>query len=219
MSQQRFRVQTRYVLLTYAQCGDLDPWAVHDVITSFPAECLIARETHANGGTHLHAFIDFGRRVDIRDPRRFDVEGFHPNIQPCGRTPQKMLDYAIKDGDVVAGGLSPIIDDPIPTADNVSVLDRIVQHRLWCATAWLYIRVVAINIKASRVSDVDASAEIDESMEMSSSISVSFSCNETLSWKRRNNVVNSPFVEVSALGVGEEDIAGLDAEAWLTHRC
>ena len=113
-----------------------------------------------------------------------------------------------------------IVDDGTePSSDNVSVLDRIVQHLLWCATAWLYIRVVAINIKASRVSDVDASAEIDESMEMSSSISVSFSCNETLSWKRRNNVVNSPFVEVSALGVGEEDIAGLDAEAWLTHRC
>ena len=99
MSQQRFRIQARYVLLTYAQCGDLDPWAVHDVITSFPAECLIARETHADGGTHLHAFVDFGRKVDIRNPRRFDVEGFHPNIQPCGRTPQKMLDYAVKDGD------------------------------------------------------------------------------------------------------------------------
>ena len=113
MSQQRFRLQARYVLLTYAQCGDLDPWVVHDVITSFPAECLIGRETHADGGTHLHAFVDFGRKVDIRDPRRFDVEGFHPNIQPCGRTPQKMLDYAIKDGDVVAGGLSPILDNQI----------------------------------------------------------------------------------------------------------
>jgi len=119
MSQQRFRLQARYVLLTYAQCGDLDPWVVHDVITSFPAECLIGRETHADGGTHLHAFVDFGRKVDIRDPRRFDVEGFHPNIQPCGRTPQKMLDYAIKDGDVVAGGLSPIIDDQIQGADSV----------------------------------------------------------------------------------------------------
>ena len=48
-----------------------------------------------------------------------------------------------------------IVDDGTePSSDNVSVLDRIVQHLLWCATAWLYIRVVAINIKASRVSSV-----------------------------------------------------------------
>lgn len=78
MSQPRFRVQTRYVLLTYAQCGDLDEWRVHDVITSFPAECLIARETHADGGIHLHAFVDFGRRVDIRDPRLLSINTPRP---------------------------------------------------------------------------------------------------------------------------------------------
>lgn len=119
MADSSFRLQSRYVLLTYAQCGTLDPWAVHDTIASFPAECLIGRESHADGGTHLHAFVDFGRRVDLRNPRRFDVDGFHPNIQPCGRTPQKMLDYAIKDGDVVAGGLSPIIDNQIQGSDSV----------------------------------------------------------------------------------------------------
>ena len=120
----------------------------------------------------------------------------------------------------IASCRNRIVDDGTEaTCDNVSVLDRIVQHLLWCATAWLYIRVEAINIKASWVPDVHASTEVDESMEMNSAISVSFSCNETLSWKRRNNVVNSPFVEVSALCVGEEDIAGLDAEALLTHRC
>ena len=119
MADSSFRVQTRYVLLTYSQCGDLDPWVVHDLIVGYPAECIIGREDHADGGTHLHAFVDFGRRVNIRDPRRFDVEGFHPNIQPCGRTPQKMLDYAIKDGDVVAGGLDPTIDSAIQGSSDV----------------------------------------------------------------------------------------------------
>ena len=108
MSQQ-FRLQTRYVLLTYSQCGDLDPQLVCSHLAEIPAECLIGRENHADGGIHLHAFVDFGRRLNIRDQRLFDVDGRHPNITPCGRTPQKMLDYAIKDGDVVAGGLDPII--------------------------------------------------------------------------------------------------------------
>nr|QXN75631.1 MAG: replication associated protein [Genomoviridae sp.] len=119
MSSSTFRVQSRYVLLTYSQCGELDPWSVHDTIASYPAECIIAREAHADGGTHLHAFVDFGRRIDLRDPRRFDVAGCHPNIQPCGRTPQKMCDYAIKDGDIVAGGLDPDLGGEVQGADSV----------------------------------------------------------------------------------------------------
>ena len=38
---------------------------------------------------------------------------------PCGRTPQTMLDYAIKDGDVVAGGLNPRLDISTATSDTV----------------------------------------------------------------------------------------------------
>lgn len=100
-----FLVQARYVLLTYAQCGELDPWAVSDMLSSLGAECIIGRENHEDGGVHLHAFVDFGQRYRTTDMRRFDVEGRHPNVQPFGRTPEKGYDYAIKDGDVVAGGL------------------------------------------------------------------------------------------------------------------
>lgn len=100
-----YRFQSRYALITYAQCGDLDPWTVCDFLSAVPAECIIGREAHADGGIHLHAFVDFGIRFRTSDARRFDVDGHHPNIQPCGRTPEKMFDYAIKDGDVVAGGL------------------------------------------------------------------------------------------------------------------
>ena len=70
MADSSFRVQTRYVLLTYSQCGDLDPWVVHDLIVGYPAECIIGREDHADGGTHLHAFVDFGRRGGALDDRR-----------------------------------------------------------------------------------------------------------------------------------------------------
>ena len=68
------------------------------------------------------------------------------------------------------------------SCDNVAVLDRIVQHLLWCSTTWLNVRVVAVNIKASRVPEIDASAEIHESVEMNAAISVVLSADETLSW-------------------------------------
>lgn len=97
--------QFRYVLLTYAQCGGLDPFEIVNHLAQLGAECIIGRENHSDGGIHLHAFADFGRKFRTRDQRCFDVGGRHPNIESCKKTPEKMYDYAIKDGDVVAGGL------------------------------------------------------------------------------------------------------------------
>lgn len=100
-----FNFNARYALLTYAQCGALDPWEVNNHLAELGAECIIAREEHADGGTHLHAFVDFGRKFRTRRSDVFDVGGCHPNISPSYGTPEKGFDYAIKDGDIVAGGL------------------------------------------------------------------------------------------------------------------
>lgn len=99
-------VNSKYVLLTYAQCGDLDEWAVSDHMSSLGAECIIGREIHPRtGGVHLHVFVDFDRKFRSRRVDIFDVEGWHPNVSPSKGSPEKGYDYAIKDGDVVAGGL------------------------------------------------------------------------------------------------------------------
>lgn len=99
-------VNSRYVLLTYAQCGNLDEWVVNDHLAALNAECIIAREVHpTTGGVHLHVFVDFGRKFRSRSPQVFDVDGRHPNVSPSRGTPEKGYDYAIKDGDVIAGGL------------------------------------------------------------------------------------------------------------------
>lgn len=96
----------RYVLFTYSQAGpDFDYWAVVDLLGELGAECIVGRELHEDGGIHYHVFADFGRLFSTRKIRIFDVGGQHPNIKPIGRTPAKAYDYAIKDGDVVAGGL------------------------------------------------------------------------------------------------------------------
>lgn len=100
-----FACNARYFLITYAQCGTLCEWAVLDRFTELGAECIIARELHADLGIHLHCFIDFGRKFRSRKTDVFDVDGRHPNIQASRGTPEKGYDYAIKDGEVVAGGL------------------------------------------------------------------------------------------------------------------
>ncbi len=101
-----FFCNARYFLITYPQCGELSGDSVVDLFSSLGAECIVAREHHANGGVHLHVFADFGRKFRCRRTDVFDVEGFHPNIEPSRGTPEKGYDYAIKDGEVIAGGLA-----------------------------------------------------------------------------------------------------------------
>jgi len=100
-----FDFHSRYGLFTYSQCDGLDPFDVVDHFASLEAECIIGRESHADGGTHLHAFVDFGRKRRFRRHVFADVGLFHPNIAPSRGTPETAYDYAIKDGDVVGGGL------------------------------------------------------------------------------------------------------------------
>lgn len=109
-----FRFNAKYALVTYSQCGELDPWAVNDHFSSLGAECIIGREHHEDGGTHLHVFVDFGRKFSCRRADVFNVGGCHPNIEVSKGTPEKGWDYAIKDGDVVAGGL----ERPLPGRDT-----------------------------------------------------------------------------------------------------
>lgn len=111
-----FRFQAKHGLLTYAQCGDLDPQLIVEHLGRLGAECIIGREDHQLGGIHLHCFFSFERKYTTRDCRAFDVAGCHPNIVASYGTPERGWDYATKDGDVVAGGLER------PSGDSTPVL-------------------------------------------------------------------------------------------------
>lgn len=113
-----FKFSNRYVLLTYAQSGDLSEWAVLEHISGLGAECVIGREDHADEGTHLHVFCDFGRKFQSRRLDVFDVDGRHPNIVPSRGRAEFGWDYAVKDGNVVAGGLGRPGSGGLPSAPN-----------------------------------------------------------------------------------------------------
>lgn len=100
-----FRFAARYALLTYAQCDELDPFAIVDLCASFGAECIVGKESHGDGGVHYHAFVDFGRKFQTRNARKFDIGRYHPNLQPSLGNPAGGWDYATKDGEIVGGGL------------------------------------------------------------------------------------------------------------------
>lgn len=113
-----FSFNSRYVLLTYAQSGGLSEWTVLEHISGLGAECIIGREDHADGGTHLHVFCDFGRKFRSRRADIFDVDGCHANIVPSQGRPEGGWDYAVKHGDVVAGGLARPGSGGLPQVEN-----------------------------------------------------------------------------------------------------
>ena len=91
----------KYGLLTYAQCGSLDPKRVAEHIEHLGGQCIIGRESHADGGLHLHAFFMFERKFRTRACRVFDVDGRHPNVVRGYGSPEKGYDYATKDGAIL----------------------------------------------------------------------------------------------------------------------
>lgn len=115
-----FYFNARYALVTYAQCGTLDEWSVSDHFSSLGAECIVAREAHADGGTHFHVFCDFGRKFRSRRADIFDVGGRHPNIKRTKKSPRAGVAYACKYGEIVAGGLDigDVSDSLIPTTQD-----------------------------------------------------------------------------------------------------
>ncbi|AUW34333.1 replication-associated protein [Gemycircularvirus recro1] len=136
-----FDFHARYGLFTYSQCDGLDAFDVVDHFSSLAAECIIGRERHADEGTHLHCFVDFGRKRRFRRHVFADVGRFHPNIQPSRGTPGTAYDYAIKDGDVVGGGLERPDDggtsgrrSNVPTDNTMATLVSIEdEHAFWDA--------------------------------------------------------------------------------------
>lgn len=95
-----FRFQAIHVALTYPQCGLTKDQAYDHLITLRAgsisvSRLLISQETHEDGSPHLHGYIQFTGKPNIRNERFFDIEGHHPNIQPC-RSPRTWIKYCTK---------------------------------------------------------------------------------------------------------------------------
>jgi len=96
-----FRIQRKAVGLTYScprndprcqqltapehvpDCDCKNPLSQSDILIKLEqpgCDWLIGRELHQNGTEHYHVYIKYADKLDISDPRHFDIFGVHPNI-------------------------------------------------------------------------------------------------------------------------------------------
>lgn len=100
---EKFRFNASRVFLTYSQTPRrFTPQVVLKQITKKAEvkDYLISQEHHKDGGTHIHAYIEFTKKLDTKDSRFFDLEyyrqGYHPNIQKVTKV-HRLWEYIKKD--------------------------------------------------------------------------------------------------------------------------
>lgn len=79
-----FRMQQQKFLLTWAKADWLlEPFATK-LFSMYPGavHVLVCAEKHLDGTPHRHAYIEYKSKHSFRDPRHFDIDGFHANISP-----------------------------------------------------------------------------------------------------------------------------------------
>lgn len=104
----KFRFQGRSVFLTFPQCETTLQVAVENLEkkSKVPVEeYIIACEKHQDGNTHLHAYIKFGKKLNIARSDFFNyIGGKQPNIQKV-KNKEYCVAYVAKDGNYISKSL------------------------------------------------------------------------------------------------------------------
>lgn len=83
-----FRFQARRALLTYPQCTMNIQELYECINTKCPVKwARICIEQHQDGSPHLHAAVEFKKKLTTKRQDYFDFNGFHPNIQAAKNWP------------------------------------------------------------------------------------------------------------------------------------
>nr|AIY33405.1 RepA [Maize streak virus] len=99
-SNRQFLHRNANTFLTYPQCPE-NPEIISQKIWELvgrwnPLYIICAQEAHRDGNMHLHALIQTDKPVRTTDPRFFDIDGFHPNIQSA-QSVNKVREYILKE--------------------------------------------------------------------------------------------------------------------------
>lgn len=98
-----FRFNAKTCFLTYAQCGDLTKDEVLSFFLEFDLEfwCIGLEDHLDTEGKHIHAWLQFKKKLDKRNCHWWDIRGFHPHSGGAVRRRGDTIEYCKKDGDYI----------------------------------------------------------------------------------------------------------------------
>lgn len=126
VDEKKFEFQAKKVCLTYSQALNLTTMRILEKSKEWGAvKYVIGEEFHQDGGNHYHVYLTFAKRVHSRDPKVFDIDGYHPNIKKVKRD-QGWIEYCMKDGHFISGGIELF-------KNSTNFIKRKNDFDAWCA--------------------------------------------------------------------------------------
>jgi len=128
-----FKFDSASCFLTYPQT-DLS-W--QDIITHLSSLgdidwARVCYEQHQDGSPHRHVVCKWNKRVQSRNPRLFDIQGRHPNIQGV-RSIKHAIKYVSKDGEFFDVGTVPVEESSnIDWLASAATLSEAEYYKLAC---------------------------------------------------------------------------------------
>lgn len=92
-----FRLNAKHLFLTYPRFSTEKQQLFDYINSKYPIKrAVIAEEQHQDGEKHLHAYVEFNRKLDLRHWDIFDYQGHHCNLQ-AARKPEACIQYCQKE--------------------------------------------------------------------------------------------------------------------------
>lgn len=126
-----FRIDAKNIALTYPKC-DLTRERVLGFLQLLGGDnyrgASASIEQHADGTPHVHAYLRLYSKRCFRDPRTFDIDGHHANIQPC-RNAKHWINYIRKEDQsaLMDGDLDDLLGNPKPKERISDVVARRIE--------------------------------------------------------------------------------------------
>lgn len=128
-----YRLRSKAILLTWSQL-DAEHIDVFTALDSYMpiSRTVIARELHADGQPHIHAYVEFTYRPDRVVTTQLDIGGRHPNIEPKSSKAAQTAaaEYCRKDTNWIQYGF----DDAEETTEETipaSICDTANEYDSW----------------------------------------------------------------------------------------
>jgi hypothetical protein len=118
-----FRLSAKQFFNTYPQCT-LTKDQVRDAYKLFGQyeHIIVAHELHQDGSDHIHVYVKFVQKKNVKSSSYFDIAGFHGNYQTA-RNSEAVENYVKKDSDCLEERHNATRELVLDQARNLSQTD------------------------------------------------------------------------------------------------